>query len=64
MSWKRAAQDVIDEVLDLVRADELGGESFPWEEYAEAARVQGIEMSSEATKSLSHTVLISDDFEF
>lgn len=68
VSWKRAAQDVIDEVLDLVRADGVGGESFPWEEYAEAARVRGIELEPAELKGLPYAVLISDEvtkiFEF
>ncbi|WJM15774.1 hypothetical protein [Microbacterium arborescens] len=68
VSWKRAAQDVIDEVLDLVRADGADGESFPWEDYAQAARVRGIEVDPEELKGLPRTVLISDElatiFEF
>lgn len=68
VSWKSAAQDVIDEVLDLVRADGVDGESFPWEEYAETARVRGIEVGPDELKDLPHTVLISDEltkvFEF
>lgn len=61
VSWKRAAPDVIHEVLDLVRADGANGESFPWEAYAEAARVRGIEVDPEELKDLPHTVLISNE---
>lgn len=60
VSWKRSAPDVVEEVLDLVRADGADGASFPWEEYAEAARVRGIEVDSAELKDLPHTVLISD----
>ena len=68
VSWKRDAQDVINEVLTLVRADGIGGDSFPWEEYVEAGRLRGIEVDLETMKGLPHTVLISDElteiFEF
>ena len=61
ISWKRSAADVISEVLTLVQADAAEGDSFPWEEYAEAARLRGISVDAEALRDLPHTVLLSDE---
>ena len=62
VSWKRSAADVIAEVLDLVRGDDAAKpDSFPWEEYAEAARLRGIAVDAEALRDLPHTVLLSDE---
>ena len=60
-SWKRSAADVISEVLTLVRADAAEPDTFPWEEYAKAARLRGIAVGTEALRDLPHTVLLSDE---
>ena len=39
VSWKRTSADVISEVLTLIQGDEPDPGSFPWEEYAQAARL-------------------------
>lgn len=61
ISWKRSAADVIAEVLTLVQADAAEPDSFPWDEYAAAARLRGIAVDAEALRDLPHTVLLSDD---
>jgi hypothetical protein len=61
ISWRRPAADVISEVLTLVQADAADGESFPWDEYAQAARLRGIPVDAQALRELPHTVLLSDD---
>lgn len=61
ISWKQSAADVISEVLTLVQADAAEPESFPWEQYAEAARLRGISVDAEALRDLPHTVLLSDE---
>lgn len=61
ISWKRSAADVISEVLALVQAHAAEPDSFPWEEYAEAARLRGISVDAEALRDLPHTVLLSDE---
>jgi hypothetical protein len=68
VSWERSSADVIAEVLTLIRGDEPDPESFPWDEYAQAARLRGISVDPETLRELLHTVLISDNlaaiFEF
>lgn len=61
VSWKRPAADVVSEVLTLVQADAAEPDSFPWEAYAEAARLRGIAVDVEALRDLPHTVLLSDE---
>ena len=62
VSWKRSAADVIAEVLNLVRGDDAAKpDSFPWEQYAEAAQLRGISVDAEALRDLPHTVLLSDE---
>ena len=61
VSWKRSAADVISEVLTLVQADAPDPASFPWEQYAAAARLRGISVDAEALRGLPHTVLLSDE---
>ena len=60
LSWKRTSADVISEVLTLIQGDEPDPGSFPWEEYAEAARLRGISVDATALHDLPHTVLLSD----
>lgn len=61
VSWKRSADDVISEVLTLIQADATEPDSFPWEQYAEAARLRGMSVDAEALRDLPHTVLLSDE---
>jgi hypothetical protein len=62
VSWKRSAADVIAEVLSLVQGDDdEKPDSFPWDDYAGAARLRGIVVDAEALRDLPHTVLLSDE---
>jgi hypothetical protein len=61
VSWKRSAADVISEVLTLIQADASEPGSFPWELYAQAARLRGIAVDAEALSDLPHTVLLSEE---
>ena len=61
VSWKSSAAEVISEVLTLVRADAAEPDSFPWDQYAEAAQLRGISVDIEALRDLPHTVLLSDE---
>ena len=61
ISWKRSAAEVISEVLTLVQADGPEPHSFPWDQYAAAARLRGISIDSEGLRDLPHTVLLSDE---
>ena len=62
ISWKRSAADVIADVLTLVKADdEAKPDSFPWEDYAKAAKLRGIAVDAEILRGLPHTVLLSDE---
>ncbi|MBX0301083.1 hypothetical protein K2F54_13995 [Cryobacterium sp. 1639] len=62
VSWKRSSAHVIAEVLALVKGDDAAKpDSFPWEDYAEAARLRGIAVDAEVLRDLRHTVLLSDE---
>jgi hypothetical protein len=61
VSPKRSTADVISEVLSLVQADASEPDSFPWEQYAVAARLRGISIDAESLRDLPHTVLLSDE---
>jgi hypothetical protein len=61
VSWKRSAAAVIAEVLTLVQAEAAEPDSFPWDPYAEAARLRGISVDADALRVLPHTVLLSDE---
>lgn len=61
ISWKRSAADVISEVLTLVQADAPEPDSFPWEQYAQAAKLRGISVDAEELRDLSPTVLLADE---
>lgn len=52
---------MISEVLTLVQADATETGSFPWEQYAQAARARGISIGAEALSDFPHTVLLSDE---
>lgn len=60
ISWKVPADDVIAEVLDLVRADdEDDPEAHPWDELAEAARKRGVDVDAATLSGLPYQVLLS-----
>jgi hypothetical protein len=62
VSWKRSAADVIAEVLTLVKEDDVAQPaSFPWDDYAQAARLRGIAVDAEALSDLPYTVMLSDE---
>lgn len=61
VSWKRSAADVISEVITLIQAYAPEPNSFPWEQYAQAARLRGILVEADALRDLPHTVLLSDE---
>lgn len=69
VSWKRTADDVIAEILDLVRADDRHNpDTHPWEELAEAARTRGVDVNAATLSELPYQVLLTDEltvlFEF
>jgi hypothetical protein len=60
VSWKRPADELIAEVLDLVRADDEDNPgAHPWDELAEAARKRGIEVDATTLSRLPYHVLLS-----
>jgi hypothetical protein len=60
VSWRRPADELIAEVLDLVRADdENDPEAHPWDELAEAARKRGVEVDAATLSGLPYHVLLS-----
>jgi hypothetical protein len=62
VSWKHSAADVIAAVLTLVKGDDsTRPDSFPWDDYAKAARLRGIAVDTEALRDHPHTVLPSDE---
>jgi len=61
VSWKRSAADVIAEVLTLVKADSAADGTFPWEQYAAAAQLRGLQVEASHLCDLPVTVLLSDD---
>lgn len=61
VSWKQPATEVIDEVLNLVQADSPEPNSFPWEQYADAALLREISVTADELRNLPHTMLPSDE---
>jgi hypothetical protein len=60
ISWKVPADDLIAEVLDLVRADdEKDPERHPWDELADAARKRGVDVDAATLSALPYQVLLS-----
>jgi len=60
VSWKRPADDVIAEILDLVRTDdEDDPTAHPWDELAEAARKRGVDVDAATLSGLPYQVLLS-----
>ncbi|WP_207218961.1 hypothetical protein [Pengzhenrongella frigida] len=60
ISWKRPADEVIAEILDLVRTDdEDDPEAHPWDDLAEAARKRGIDVDAATLSGLPYQVLLS-----
>ena len=61
ISWKRTADDLIAEILDLVQADDRHNPgSHPWEDLAEAARRRGIDVDGATLRELPYRVLLTD----
>lgn len=60
VSWKRPDDELIAEILDLVRADdEDDPEAHPWDELAEAARKRGVDVDAATLSGLPYQVLLS-----
>lgn len=69
VSWKRTADDVIAEILDLVQGDDVDNPgTHPWDELAKAARMRGIDVDGATLSELPYQVLLTDEltvlFEF
>ncbi|WP_369373898.1 hypothetical protein AB1046_07480 [Promicromonospora sp. Populi] len=69
VSWKRTADDLIAEILDLVQGDDRHNPgSHPWEDLAEAARRRGVDVDGATLRELPYRVLLTDEltvlFEF
>ncbi|MFC4627824.1 hypothetical protein ACFO6V_06240 [Promicromonospora alba] len=61
ISWKRTADDLIAEILDLVQADDRHNPgSHPWEDLAEAAQLRGIDVDGGTLAELPYRVLLTD----
>lgn len=61
LSWKRTVAEVVAEVLTLIQGDEPNPGSFPWDDYAQAAKLRGISVDAETLRDLPYTVLLSDE---
>jgi hypothetical protein len=62
VSWKRRADDLIAEILDLVQADDRHNPgSHPWENLAEAARMRGIDVDGATLRELPYRVVLTDE---
>lgn len=60
ISWKRPLDEVVDEVLVLVREDEpVGLNDHPWEDLAEAARMRGVDVDAETLSALPYRVVFT-----
>ena len=60
ISWKSPLNEVLNEVLNLVRADDPHDPTrHPWEELAEAARVRGVEVDAETLAALPYRVVFT-----
>jgi len=60
ISWKRPFDEVIAEILVLVRPyDEDDPDEHPWDELAEAARQRGVEVDAATLSRLPFQVLLS-----
>lgn len=62
VSWKRSADDLIAEILDLVQADDRHSPgSHPWEQLAGAARMRGVDVDGATLRELPYQVLLTDE---
>lgn len=61
VSWKSSGEEVLKEVLDLIRGDIPDRDEFPWDDYARTARLRGISVSAETLMKLPVTVFLSDE---
>ncbi len=62
VSWKRTADDLIAEILDLVQGDDRHNPGVhPWEDLAEAARMRGIDVDGSTLRELPYRVLLTDE---
>ena len=59
--WRRSSDELIAEILDLVRIDdpERSGD-HPWDEIAAAAQRRGIDIDAARLKQMPYQVLLSD----
>ncbi|WP_026531186.1 hypothetical protein [Haematomicrobium sanguinis] len=60
VSWKQSTPDFVAEVLTIVKADAPDPADFPWEEYAQTARLRRIAINADQISQLPCQVLISD----
>ena len=62
ISWKRRADDLIAEILDLVQGDDRHNPgTHPWDDLAEAARARGVDVDGVTLRELPYRVLLTDD---
>ena len=62
VSWQRPLAEVVQEVLDLVRADDPADPmAHPWEELAEAARVRGVDVDARTLSGLPYRVVLTTE---
>lgn len=60
ISWKSPLDEVLNEVLALVRADDPEDPTrHPWEELAEAARARGVEVDAKTLSALPYRVVFT-----
>ena len=60
VSWQRPLDEVVKEVLDLVRADDPDDPTaHPWEELAEAALLRGVEVDAQTLSALPYRVVLT-----
>jgi hypothetical protein len=69
VSWKRSADGLIAEILDLVQGDDRHNPgTHPWEDLAEAAQRRGVDVDGATLRELPYRVLLTDElidlFEF
>ncbi|MDO5494117.1 MAG: hypothetical protein Q4G64_00205 [bacterium] len=61
-SWKRSAEGLILEVLDLVQVDDAENPgAHPWDDLAESARSRGIDVDGPTLRELPYHVLLTDE---
>ncbi|WIV44158.1 hypothetical protein [Glutamicibacter nicotianae] len=59
--WRRSSDELIAEILDLVRVDDpVKPGEHPWDEIAAAAQNRGIDIDAAKLKALPYQVMLSD----